>query len=999
MATITKPPQGWNREESDRRVRHPLERLRGYIRFYTSAEGVAVLALYVALWFWIGLLLDYGSFKLLGWDWVQRLPHTFRAVVLGVLVAGLLAVVATKVLLRLFREFRHTALALVMERRFPRLLGDRLITAVELADPRLAARYGYSQAMIDQTIQEAASRVDETPVHEVFNWRRLLRYAFWALALTAGMYLLAGLAGGAYNIIGNRPGVAVQGQTALDRQHSWTDTRADLTDIGDGFHDFHDVAAIWFERNILLYDTIWPRRAQLELIGFPGEEKKIGRNAPPMEMRVRALKWVIADSQRDRAPEGWRALRWSDLNSKLVGMAVPELPADWKLPEGQASWRVDDVELRLDRPEISNKVPPDTLIGLRRLFGRLDELTGDRGMRRKLRRLEVPSQVTLYLWGATESIEQGLPLRQGNEYAGTLPDLKESVRFEVRAEDYATPVKKITVVPPPELTELRMDTAQPAYLYHRPWAHGSATQLKGLRQQFRNVGISLTGEKSVVEIPSGSNLVLRASSDKALANNGVRLATHEGAKPILAEIRQLDEHTFETHFGDVTAAIDLTFEFTDTDGVKNDREVVVKPAPDLPPEVDVQLDVLRRMPDGSYLCTPTAQVPFKGKIRDDHGLSEAQYAYTIERASSDAAVRGRAARIAGAIAANAGTGWPLVFDVWRLARTPGTQKSAEERIRMATFGRLLDDANNAALAKEKLFALLQPLPDDASKDDREYMDQDAVDRRLIKDYSLDSDPEYFDVSRLGLKSQDPSAPQPHYFIDLSVVATDNDVETGPHTSQNKERYRLQVVSEEELIAAIANEENDLHRKLSEKLDQLRDAKNKLDTVAREMPGLKPDQFVAMVRRTEEINETVSRASIVCQEIFTDYRRIGRELDVNRNHTEAGGLVEKMMNKVQDHIVKPLDTALNLDFVQTDESVRKLGKVLDVKNPDVTVAAQAQGDMERLIERLDEVLRNMQQVLDVGELVKSLQKIKTGEDQEKAELNELLRQMRGKIFEE
>src|SRR5438128_2211713 len=145
MAIATTPTSSpWNREDSQRRVHHPLQRLRSYIRLYVAAEGLAVLLLYLALWFWIGLLLDYGSFKAFSVDWVQELPWGFRAVLLSGLLAGLLAVVGSKVLLRLFREFRDNALALVLERRFPKDLGDRLITAVELADPRLAQRYGYS---------------------------------------------------------------------------------------------------------------------------------------------------------------------------------------------------------------------------------------------------------------------------------------------------------------------------------------------------------------------------------------------------------------------------------------------------------------------------------------------------------------------------------------------------------------------------------------------------------------------------------------------------------------------------------------------------------------------------------------------------------------------------------------------------------------------------------------------------------------------------------------
>src|SRR5262249_4267589 len=151
--------------------------------------------------------------------------------------------VVLKVMLRLFREFRDAALALVLERRFPKLLGDRLITAVELADPRLAEKYGFSQAMIDQTIADAAERVEVVPIKEVFDWQRLRRLGTMILVLTAGVYLLTGIGYGAIN------GTA---------------------DVGRFFGQFNDVAAIWFERNVLLHDTIWPRRAQLELLDFPG---------------------------------------------------------------------------------------------------------------------------------------------------------------------------------------------------------------------------------------------------------------------------------------------------------------------------------------------------------------------------------------------------------------------------------------------------------------------------------------------------------------------------------------------------------------------------------------------------------------------------------------------------------------------------------------------------------------------------------------------------------
>src|SRR5262249_32746938 len=151
------------------------------------------------------------------------------------------------------------------------------------------------------------------------------------LVLTAGVYLLTGIGYGAIN------GTA---------------------DVGRFFGQFNDVAAIWFERNVLLHDTIWPRRAQLELLDFPGDEIRVGRDASPPTLRVRALKWVIADTNRERAPEGWRALTWTDLTPELLGAAVPE--AD--LPEAWRGWTVDQIEMQLDKPEGVNALPGDTVL-------------------------------------------------------------------------------------------------------------------------------------------------------------------------------------------------------------------------------------------------------------------------------------------------------------------------------------------------------------------------------------------------------------------------------------------------------------------------------------------------------------------------------------------------------------------------------------------------------------------------------------------------------------
>src|SRR5438105_14133139 len=80
MATII--THTFNHEETQRRVRHPLQVLRKYIRRYVILEGVALTLLCTAALFWVGIAFDFGLFMLdfdflgiHGIDWVQELDE------------------------------------------------------------------------------------------------------------------------------------------------------------------------------------------------------------------------------------------------------------------------------------------------------------------------------------------------------------------------------------------------------------------------------------------------------------------------------------------------------------------------------------------------------------------------------------------------------------------------------------------------------------------------------------------------------------------------------------------------------------------------------------------------------------------------------------------------------------------------------------------------------------------------------------------------------------
>lgn len=303
---------------ADPAVLHPLDRLRGLIYRYVAWDGVLAAALFLACWFWVGLAVDYGLFALTGFDWVQDAPRWLRTAVLVGLSLALLVLLVRRVAFRLTRQFSYPSLALVLEKRFPAQLGDRLITAVELADVSGQESSGYSGDLLRQTIAEARERVAAVPVRDVFDWPRLRRKA----GVVAGLFVVCGLA--------------------------WlvVDTVAAGRFAPTAFaNSAFDTTAVWAERNLLLLDTPWPRRAQLELVGFPGDDLRIGKDAPPPKVTVRAAEWVIADRS---ARDGWRQLRWGDLSA--LGVERP-IQAD----DGEP---VDQVAARTDASAILDRLMP-----------------------------------------------------------------------------------------------------------------------------------------------------------------------------------------------------------------------------------------------------------------------------------------------------------------------------------------------------------------------------------------------------------------------------------------------------------------------------------------------------------------------------------------------------------------------------------------------------------------------------------------------------------------
>jgi hypothetical protein len=966
----------------------------------------------------VALTVPLVAVYLLGWLAAAALagvsPWLAGALVVLLMVGPVIAVT----LARLLRDFRDEALALVLERRFPDVLGDRLITAVELANPKKAARYGYSEIMIVHTIHDAAERVQTVPVRDVFDWKRLYRH--WALVavVTVGLYLVAG---GLFSI----PAV---GETGAGERA--------------GFAAFHQAAGLSLERNLLLQNIIWPRRAFMEVLDWPGGgEKRIGKDDSAPAVKVRAYKWVVADA---KSREGWRGLTWHDLEKhhSLLGAAPPAVnfreedehgKADWGKPrEPEVGWTLDEIEMHLDRDDAHATLEPQTKDALRDVLSRLQQRAADPAMRRTLRMLIVPTQVSVRYRGVSGGGELTLQKQGDNEYTGQFPDLKESVNFTARGEDYQTPSYRITVVPPPSLVELVYDEERPAYMLYRVRGE-DPNALRGLRQLMPTRPVSVTGGDTsrIDPVPAGSNLVLTAKTDKELKEVVID-EPRKGAAAVKGDVKLLDRRTFQVRFDDVRStpdrpAYDFYFRFVDTDGVKGERHIVIRPKDDAVPDVSIDLKVIRKTAQG-YMVTPMAYIPLEAKVIDDNGLTKLEYACTVSKLDRQAEQSGR-----GLLALTAlhllpgGPGQELVAaariaSISREAKggPKGTSETGPQRFPVQTFRVGPDeyiplDRIQAALGKPEPIRVA--LTNTFLLEKVEEKDPRNKDTDLPSFFNLElvKDP---DGKALKAGTGDV---QPRYRMQLWMDAVDTDIETGKETLKtdkgveyrgnrgvSKERLTFVVVPENELLQEIAKEEDNLYIKLGEQVQKLQDALSKLDTMKRDLTvqDFKAEQFLGMQVRADELAQTLERAEAAAFEVHGDYQRILRELVVNR-------VEPAMIERVQKQIVDPLNVAINgddRDKSATDNFPKLKSALGDVRatvvgegsvrtkvTDTIAKADEARQRLTGLIKRLTDVLDQMRSLQDLNAMIKALEAITQEENKQRDILGALKRQLEDEFF--
>lgn len=1019
MATATDAPKPAT--PRDAQIHGPLEQLRGTIRRYVLIEGVLSVLLFLVAWFTVALVLDYGVFKAFGWDWVQDGAYGVRVAALA-LTAGLLAgILVFRIARRVLVEFSHSALALVLERKFPALLGDRLITAVELADHDHAAKLGYSVAMIRRTVDEAREQVAKVPVGEVFNWRRLRVMAVLLVAWVGG---LVGLAFATHAV------AAGQFQPA---HAAWK-----------GYH----VAAIIAERDLALMDTPWPRRALLELrstkdngpMGDGGI--RVARDGAPPRLKVKAYQWVVADRTN---PNGWRPLMWADVTESLVGVPVPELPATAGLPADPAARTVDAVlEDQAARAAISTAMGSAGYDQLRAVFDKLEEIAARPSSGRTLRKLDKPTEVTFKYIGVQTAGDGELKSEGSDEYAGDVTGLKEDVLFTVRAEDFRTPERGITLVPPPSLMTLTKEEYQPAYLHYASplvpdpadpakMVVGGWKELAGLRQRVPDEKLSVTGDRTVFVVPVGSELVIHGLTERPIAEayaipkrgrvpggkvkvvDGKELRSDEPV-PLPVETKMVTEKegdrpaergSFTMAFKGadrVTDVVEFDLDFVNADGIRLTKpwQIQVQVTDDTPPVVEVVPEFIRKV-GKEYWVTTKAKIPFnpESSIRDDSGLSKVAYTMTYEpkdayvvrglqlatfgKAATVPAVSGEAAALAVAAGAyvsqvasdDANARKEASFPMGQFAGRGGLN----DGLKRETLATIKSQLGTPIVGKPELVKRME-LKTEARMG---FTRPDGI----FEKYGWQVSGDYFDVGALKAIQVAPGDVQPRYELTLAVEATDANFDTGPRVGRS-EPITLLVVSEGDLLVKLGEDEEKLGARLDEVIKKLDGSKVKYEFVRSKAERQLPDELEAVKVRSKDAWQDVAKARDSIQQVAREFRRLERECIYNVVNEKSVAFYGEYANRLERTLGD--NPTVVSEAEERDLAARQPKSTFPVVDR-LMGTAQTEFDQGRYTD--PSVVNNA--YLQLGELLEEIKKVRSllGEVQSKDRLRNMIQSIKDK----
>lgn len=232
---------------------------------------------------------------------------------------------------------------------------------------------------------------------------------------------------------------------------------------------------------------------------------------------------------------------------------------------------------------------------------------------------------------------------------------------------------------------------------------------------------------------------------------------------------------------------------------------------------------------------------------------------------------------------------------------------------------------------------------------------------------------------------------------VNLVASDKDNLNGPHITRG-ETFRLKIVSDEELLSNLHQDELNLRKRFEQLIDELtrsRDdlanAENRNKQSAGSDPPENPSSDQLVAESVQRTLNTVRKDKVGTDAIRAAFEDLREEMINNRVDTP------QLRRRLDDNIIEPLTKIIAEDFTVTEEHLRSLDYSFRENLTSQFTAANCITDMDRLLANLRQVLLEMRKLESFQEVIELLKAIiedekalrKKTEDARKKKLIDLL----------
>lgn len=224
--------------------------------------------------------------------------------------------------------------------------------------------------------------------------------------------------------------------------------------------------------------------------------------------------------------------------------------------------------------------------------------------------------------------------------------------------------------------------------------------------------------------------------------------------------------------------------------------------------------------------------------------------------------------------------------------------------------------------------------------------------------------EIFDVLPLELKIGQK--------LGVGVVATDGDTLNGPHRTSG-ERYQFQIVSDEALLSLLHARELNLRQRYEQIIAELKRIRGDLHTLER--------------KSGSEEGDRIDEKGIASRNLLGLRKNHNESMSVERGFSEI--LQETLNNRIEttqsldrleNKLIHPLHRLNQTDYNETDQDLGELQVLLDNRQQTAEKLPLILGRIDRMLDKMESILKEMRRLETYGELVEMLKSIKTEQEE-------------------